>query len=106
MAAIKFYFLMAASYFFAEYKKKSFGRVALSYWSCAMACVIKNIYTYIYENKPRKSNQSLKPFSNMSRKAKSATVGIQKGMSEKSNFSGFVLVRQLCAEVTHIMETY
>jgi hypothetical protein len=48
MAAIKFYFLMAASYFFAEYKKKSFGRVALSYWSCAMACVIKNIYTYIY----------------------------------------------------------
>jgi hypothetical protein len=40
----------------------------------------------------------------MSRNAKVATV--RKSMSEKSNFSGFVLEWQLNAEVTHHMENY
>ena len=52
-----------------------------------------------------KSNQSSKTFSNMSLNAEVATVGKRKGMSEKSNFSGFVLVQQSCAEITHNMET-
>ena len=74
----------------------------LSYFSCTMACGIKNIYIYIYGNGPRKkNNQSSKTFSNLSRNAKVATVAEQKRMSEKSNFSGYVLVWKLCAKVTH-----
>jgi hypothetical protein len=64
---------------------------------------------YIYmcvEINHGKSNQSSKTFSNMSHNAKVATVGKQKSMSEKSNILGFVLVRQLCAGVTHNKETY
>jgi hypothetical protein len=53
-----------------------------------------------------KSNQSSKTFSNVSRKAKVTTVGKRKGMSEKSNFSVFVLMRHLCVEVTRNMENY
>jgi len=52
-----------------------------------------------------KNNISSKT-SNLPRNAKVATMGKQKDMSEKSNFWGFVLVRKLCAEVTHNMETY
>jgi hypothetical protein len=55
--AVKFYFLMAASYFFAEYQKCALCRVALRYLRCAMACGVKNMY--MYGNKPRKMQSKL-----------------------------------------------
>ena len=97
------FFSSSVLFLFRMQKERYVGRVALSYLSCAMACEIKNIYIYMEINHG-KSNQSSKTFSNMSRKAKVATVGKRKGMYEKSNFSGFVLVQQLCAEVNHNME--